>query len=289
MKKRVFLLSLVVIMLLSGFSIAYASDISVGSGGASGSDHCCTYYDGKYTVIVPRTEGKDGIIRYFCDDYKNCNSYYDEAIPRLPDVYVSKFRHAEAGLCAKITVAQKYSIKNGEINISMENWFASQMSDKYNYNWEGENIRKRSVEFKAKDVGIGCFNDEVNTYTLSIPLHAVTDCDENGAVVVYLTTGAAMIRLSEDATAALLEDAKESIGVVVSSDGDKVCAQLLADGEEVDAPNGVEMLYWVKDAGDMETAPENVLNSHKYMNFKFDGDFDLIYVESLNDIVNCNK
>ena len=42
------------------------------------------------------------------------------------------------------------------------------------------------------------------------------------------------------------------------------------------------MLYWVKDAGNTETASEQVLNSYKYSNFKLEGEFDLIFVESIS-------
>ena len=137
--------------------------------------------------------------------------------------------------------------------------------DKYLYQWEGENIKGRSLEFKAKDLGIGSFDTKATEYKLTVPVNAITNCDENGNVVVYLTTGAAMIRLSEDATAALVAQAKDSIGVYVKSSDDEIVADILVDGESVAAPDGVEMLYWVKDAGDKDTISKDVANSEKYM------------------------
>ena len=236
----------------------------------------------KSEIVVKPTETQCGVIRYYCKDVKTCGSYCDKKIAPLPDVYVSKFRHSESGLCARITVAQKYTVNNGEINVTMHEWYASQMSDKYNYDWECENVRQRSVEFKAKDVGIGYFNDEVNSYTLTVPVEALTDCDDNGALVVYLTTGVAMVRLAEDATSALVKSAKESIGVKAIRNGDDINIELLVDGKAVDAPSGVEVLYWLEDAKDVETASKDILKTAKYMNFDTSGEFDVIYTESLN-------
>lgn len=269
MKKRVFLLSLLVAMLLSCFGVAFAEA------------HTHTYNEFKCAQILQPTEGKNGVIRFYCDDYDNCKGCYDEATPRLPNVYVSKFGHDEKGLCTRITAHQRYEIMDGELNIFMEDHNANLIGHQYNYNWQDALIKERAIEFKARDVGVGYFNDKVDTYSLSIPLRAVTDCEEDGAVIVYLTTGAAIVRLSEEATAALLKDAEESIGVVVTRDGDEVNAKLMVDDEEVATPDGVEMLYWVKDAGDKETAPVKVLQSHKYKNFHLDGKFDLIFVDAL--------
>lgn len=269
MKKRVLLLSLVVAMLLSCFGVAFADS------------HTHTYTKGKCAQILQPTEGKNGVLRFYCDDFDTCKGYIDEATPRLPNVYVSKFRDSEKELCTRITAHQRYEIVDGELSLFMEDHNANLIGHQYIYNWQDDIIEHRAIEFKARDVGVGYFNKNVDTYSLAIPLRAVTDCRIDGKVVVYLTTGAAIVRLSEEATAALLEDAKESIGVVVTRNGDEVAAQLTVDGEEVASPDGVEMLYWVKDAGNKETAPAEVLKSRKYVNFKLDGDFDLIFVESL--------
>lgn len=287
MKKRILLLALVVAMLLGTFGVSYADDGA--PEGTTPPSHTHTYKNDNCAQILAPTEGKNGVLRHYCDTFDVCNGYYDEATPRLPNVYVSKFGHDNKGLCTRITAHQRYEIINGEINIFMEDHNANLIGHQYNYNWQDDIIKLRSIEFKARDVGVGYFNKDVDTYSYSIPLRAVTDCEEDGGVIVYLTTGAAIVRLSEDATAELIEDAEESIGVVVTRDGDEVSAKLLVDEEEVEAPNGVEMLYWVKDAGDRETAPAKVLRSHDYKNFYLKGDFDLIFVESLNGIVNCDK
>lgn len=292
MKKRILTLALAVVMVLASFSdlngfvTAYAT-----SSVAPSDSYTCTHkLASEYDPAL--TESKGGIIRYYCTekiDGEACPYYYEVAVPRLPDVYVSKYRHSEDGLRARITVAQNYSVVDGKVSITMEDWLASQMKDKYAYEWESENVRGRSIEFKAKDVGIGTFDSKVKEYSLTVPVAAITACDEKGGVVVYLTTGAAMVRLSEDATAALIEQAKESIGVKVSCENDELNVELMADDEAVSAPNGVEVLYWVKDAGDAETASKELLSSEKYMSFATNGDFDLILVESLNGVVNCNK
>ena len=280
MKKRILFLALAAVMLLSTISgvcapVAYAKESEKPS-------HTHSY---KSKVILQPTEAAGGIICYYCI----CGDYFEEEVPPMPAVYVSKYRNNDDVLCARFTVAQEYKIKDGAIDIRMENWFASQLVDKYNYKWENENVRQRAVEFKAQDVGIGYFNDKVNSYTLKVPVQPLTKCDENGGLVVFLTTGAAMVRLSEDATSALVAQAKETIGVKVSRDGDNLNIDLLVDGKAVEAPNGVEVIYWVKDAKDAEPASDEILESSKYMNFETDGDFDIIYTESLNGIVNCNK
>lgn len=286
MKRRMFVLVLAVMMLL-GSVTAYA-DTSGGIAGAPSHEH---YYGKSETVLCP-TEAKTGILRYYCTgkvDGKACTGYKDELIPELPDVYVSKFRHEDAGLCTRITIAKAAEAVGDELGLTIPDWIGKQMAAQYNYNWEDAYIKQRALEFKAEDVGIGTFDSKVNSYSITVPVSTITACEENGAVVVYLTTGAAMLRLGKDATAALVEQAKESIGVQASRDDEELNVELLVDGKVVSVPNGVEMLYWVKDAGDQETASEELLAGVDYMNFDTEGEFDLIYVESLNGVVNCNK
>ena len=288
MKKRFLVLTLAAVMLfgtvsgIGGFATAYADTPAT-------STHTHVY--GSSEIILYPTEAKNGVMRYYCTakkDGKACGAYYDELIPDLPDVYVSKFRHKDDGLNTRITIAQDSKVVGDELSLTFSKWNAKLMADQYHYNWEDSHIRTRSLEFKVEDVGIGTFNKKVKNYSLTVPVTAITGCEEDGAVVVYLTTGAAMVRLGKDATAALVENAEESIGIQASCDGDKLNVELTVDGKVVDTPNGVEMLYWVKDAGDEETASEKLLASVDYMNFDTDGDFDLIFVESLNGVVNCN-
>lgn len=277
--KRLLITTLAVIMMvgsvvgIGGFETAYADSPIVVT---------CEHEYTKSWLLLEPTESKNGVRRYFCKNFCTCGGYYDEYLERLPNVYVNKFRHYEDGLSTRITAHQTYKILDGELNISLGNWNTTLLTSQYNYNWQDSSIKNRAIEFKASDVGVGYFNSNVKSYSLSIPLRAVTECDKDGAVVVYLTTGAAIVRLSEEATAALAKDAEESIGVVVKRNGDEVSAQLTVDGKDVAAPAGVEMLYWVKDAGNTETASEQVLNSYKYSNFKLEGEFDLIFVESLS-------
>ncbi len=273
MKKRVFLSTLVLALLLSSLMSvsAFASPPN-----ATGHKH---HYGDPELILAP-TEGKNGVLRYYCEE-KDCDAYYDEAIAPLPTVYVSKFRDADEGLMSRITVAQKTNVVGDEMILTMARWNGKLMADQYGYNWEDDHIKKRSLEFKAKDVGIGTFDDKINSYTLKVPVGAITACEEDGSVVLYLTTGAAMIRLDENATAALIAQAKETIGVRVTKDGDTVKAEILVDDKVVPAPSFTEMLYWLKDAGDKETAPASVLGSPEYMNFDTEGDFDLIFVENL--------
>ena len=278
--KKSFLVTLAAVMLFS---------IMPGRTAHATSDFAHKHEYTKSKVIVAPTEAECGITRYYCKDVKTCGSYCDKKTAPLPDVYISKFRHSESGLCARVTVAQKYTVSNGELNITMEDWFATLMEELYNCYWEGENIRQRAIEFKAKDVGVGYFNDKVDSYSLTIPVDALTDCKKNGGLVVYLTTGAAMVRLAEDATSALIENAKDSIGVKASLNGDEIDVELLVDGKAVNTPTGVEVLYWLEDAKDVETASEEVLKTAKYMNFDTSGEFDVVYIESLNGVVNCNK
>lgn len=277
MKKRVFVFVLA-FMMLFGTVTAYA---------APAHEH----YYGKSEVILYPTEAKNGVLRYYCTgkvDGKDCTAYTDELIPELPDVYVSKFRHEDEGLCTRITIAQSAKIVGDEQNLTVSKWNGKQLADQYAYNWEDDHIKQRALEFKVEDVGIGTFNDKVKSYSITVPVAAITECEEDGGVVVFLTTGAAMVRLGKDATAALVEQAKETIGVQAGCDGDELTVELLVDGEVVATPNGVEMLYWVKDAGDEDTVSAEVLASVDYMNFDTAGDYDLIFVKALNGVVNCN-
>lgn len=289
MRRRIFTLCLLAALLLASIpGTAHASSGAVAAGPSSvPSIQACAHKYGKPDVLAEPTEAKNGLLRYYCT-VKGCKHYFDEAIPALPTVYVSKFRHKEAGLCTRITVAQKGDIVGDTMTCTMERWNGKLMADQYEYNWEDDHIKQRFLEFKVKDVGIGTFDKKVSSYSLSVPVNAITACEENGDVVLFLTTGAAMIRLSKDATSSLVSQAKESIGVKVSCDGKELNAEILADGKAVPAPNGVEMLYWVKDAGEMETVSNEVLARVDYKNFNTKGDFDLIFVESLNGVVNCS-
>ncbi|MBQ7896509.1 MAG: hypothetical protein IJ364_08165, partial [Oscillospiraceae bacterium] len=100
MKKRVLFLAMALVMLLGSFSTAYAAHT----------------HEIKSKYSVKPTEAKKGIICYYCKD-KDCDYYYEVEVPRLPDIYVNKYRHSTDGLRARITAAQNFTAKNGEINI----------------------------------------------------------------------------------------------------------------------------------------------------------------------------
>jgi len=266
--KRIITFILTVILLCSLFSVsAFAASDS-------------TAHTHNYTaceLVASPSEGNYGILRFYC----SCADYYDVLLEPLPTVYVSQYRNDAAELCSRIIIAQEGIASGKTLTATMAEWNATQAAAKYSEHAVDGHTKHQFVEFKVKDVGIGSFNEKITDYTLTIPVSCITSCVEDGKLALHLTTGAAMIYLPEEATAALVNQAKDSIGVKVTVSDGKPVAQLLVDGKDAAAPAGVEMLYWVKDAGDQETASGSVLNSTQFADFRDGSKFDLMYSDTL--------